>query len=268
MNENPSNTQVYGTMCKVLQNGGLAEFENLNPFFCQQVKALKAENISVGTNAKFTTGYFEGNLRTDGYKFGGDVKYTRTINFDFTTREITFLSEDCKADSRTAAQAAKSLGLKAYAQGDACFTNLDLVGSEYYKAADAGKALRRNLRGLCASEHQKLGYKFDGLTVLQSQFVSNGETEINLFPVYANLQDKKGKSYYTLLGWYSNPDGQNGEAEFKLDNVRESQVYGKTRIVTPAEKRKKAVVATLSVIGAAAVIGGFAFYLMLITGLI
>lgn len=258
------NTEIKTKIDELAQNGGLDALKTANPFLAEQLEQITAEKISVGECAKFIRGHFEGNLRTDGHKWAGDVKYTRTLNFDFTTGEITFVSNENRADMQTVAKTAKLYGLQRYAQAEAIYTKTELVGKEYFEIKDEIKALKRNLRGLCVAEHQKLGFWFESLNVLQYEFIPHQYDETPLYPVYVLLKDKKDNPYKTFIGWYSETDG-NPKIDLRLNDLLSAPVYQKTRIVSAAEKRKKVLVGCLAALAGLAVIGGTAAYLILST---
>lgn len=256
------NIEIKTKINELAKNGGLDTLKAANPFLANQLEEITAEKISVGECAKFIRGHFEGNLRTDGHKWAGDVKYTRTLNFDFTTGEITFVSNENRADMQTVARTARLYGLQRYAQAEAIYTKTELAGKEYFEIKDEMKALKRNLRGLCAAEHQKLGFWFESLNILEYEFIPHQDNEVPLYPVYVLLKDKKEKPYRTFIGWYSENDGKE-KIDIRLNDLLNTPLYQKTRIVSAAEKRKKALIGCLAALAALAVIGGTAAYLIL-----
>ncbi len=256
------NIAIKTKLGELSKNGGLDALKAANPLLASQLEEMTAEKITVGECAKFLKGHFEGNLRTDGYKWAGDVKYTRTLNFDFTTSEITFVSDENRADMQTVAKTARLYGLQRYAQAEAIYTKTELAGKEYYEIKDEMKALKRNLRGLCAAEHQKLGFWFESLDVLEYEFIPHQNDEVPLYPIYVLFKDKKEKPYRTFIGWYSETDGKE-KIDIRLNDLYNEPVYQKTKIVTPAEKRKKALVGCFAALAALAVIGGTVAYLVL-----
>jgi len=262
--DGPEN-KIKAEIDKLLKSDATDKLRAANPFLAEQLAALTPEKITVGECAKFIKGHFEGNLSTDGHKWAGDVKYTRTLNFDFTTAEITFVSNENRADNATVARTAQKLyGLQRYAQAEAIYTNTELVGKEYYYISDQMKALKRNLRGLCVVEHHKLGFWFEGLNIFEYEFIPHENDEPLIYPVYALLKDKKDVPYKTFIGWYSEKDGA-PQIELLLNELQNEPVYKKTRIVTAAEKRKKALIGCLVALAGLASIGGTVAYIILST---
>ena len=199
--------RVIAKLREYINGADFKKLEKSKPKIAEQLKNIKSENIdfSFPMSAKFFRGYFECNVRSNGYQYSGDFKNTRTINFNFTTKTIGFVDDDNTADSNALDVAAQLLGMHMYNLGAAKYAHLEQLGSEIYRQAECELALIRNAIPLCDFEHNKLDYTLDrsSIKILKSEFFREQSAELTICNIYANILDKKGKSIQIPIGYYA-----------------------------------------------------------------
>ncbi len=198
---------IFSEMQKFLNGAEFLKLLKSKPKIAEKIIKVKAEDLVLGdmATAKFITGYFKGNVRSEGFK--GDIN--RTLNFDFTTGEIGFIDDGNTADDNELYHAAHRLGVCMYDLGVAKYSHLEQLGKEVYRQDESELAQIRNLLPLCRKEHEKLGFilRPDTITILESEFIQEDSAEMLICPVYANITDNKGKASSFFLGYFSEMDG-------------------------------------------------------------
>lgn len=198
---------IFSEMQKFLNGADFLKLLKSKPKIAEKIIKIKSEDLLLGemATAKFITGYFQGNVRSEGFK--GDIN--RTLNFDFTTGEIGFIDDGNTADDNELYHAARRLGVCMYDLGVAKYSHLEQLGKEVYRQDESELAQIRNLLPICRREHEKLGFilRPDTITILESEFFQENSAEMLICPVYANITDDKGKTNQFFLGYFSDMDG-------------------------------------------------------------
>jgi len=198
---------IFSEMQKFLKGAEFLKLQKSKPKIAEKFIKIKAENVVLGemATAKFITGYFKGNVRSEGFK--GDIN--RTLNFDFTTGEIGFIDDGNTADDNELYHAAHRLGVCMYDLGVAKYSHLEQLGKEVYRQDESELAQIRNLLPICRREHEKLGFTLlpNTITILESYFFKEDSAEMLICPVYANITDDKEKTSRFFLGYFSDMDG-------------------------------------------------------------
>ena len=172
------------------------EFKSLqsdNPIVAAQIMELTPDKLIIGDCPKVFEAHFEGNVTGKGHNYSGDTRYERTFCTDFTTGYFLFIAEGGLSD--------KNL----------CNEALRLAKSEYsqvFNLSEKNTLVQNEIDILVKSELRKLDFWFDRARLNSWNLVHDSdETELPYYPVYANLNDGNGGVIKTVIGAYSDFDG-------------------------------------------------------------
>lgn len=197
--------KVFAKLQQFIKSGEYSKLQKKKQKVAEQIKGIKLDDLDFGDSAvaKFFSGYFKGNVRSEGFKRSGDVTHERTLNFNYTTKAIAFVDDDNTADGDELFYAAQLLDMHMYNLGVAKFAHLEQVEDEIYQQDESTLAQIRSVIPLCRMEHEKLGFTLitSSVTIIDSEFFREGEVEISVLPVYANITNEKGKITKLFLGY-------------------------------------------------------------------
>lgn len=235
-----------------------AAFAKDNPVVSAQIKSLTAGDLSFGECPTFGIAQIEGDLTADGVSYT-DARGKKTdiisshlddgyiqrykIAGPFTSDPLLIAPPENAADSATLKIVARRLDFGRY----------------YYENEVSGIA-QSTAKETAKNELARMDYKMQNFRVNTYRLnYTYGPLPVYVYPVYADLKDKKGKVHRTIIATYSEISVDNGEPldtpEIYADVqalIKEQKLGGRT---SKSAKKKKILAWVFGTLGVLLVLG-------------
>ncbi|MDE5942862.1 MAG: hypothetical protein K2H30_01470 [Clostridia bacterium] len=233
-------------------------FEKDNPVVAAQVKVLKAADLRFGDCPVFGIAQIEGDLTADGVSYTDargrktDIISSRLDNGyiqrykiagPFSSDAMLIAPSENTADDATCRIVAK---------------RLDFNG--FHHEREIAGMVQGCANSVAKQELARLDYKLQNCRVNTYRLnYTYGPMPVYIYPIFADLKDKKGKIHPTVIGTYSETNIDNGEPldvpEIVVDvqsMIANQKLGGKT---SKSAKKKRALAWTFGTLGVLAGLG-------------
>ncbi len=253
--------QIIERLNGYINSNAYAAFAKDNPVVSAQIKNLTAADLSFGECPTFGIAQIEGDLTADGVSYT-DARGKKTdiissrlddgyiqrykIAGPFTSDPLLVASADNTADRATCGIVAKRLDF-----------------NRFYYENELADLAQSTAKSVAKNELARLDYKMQNYRVNGWRLnYTYGPLPVYVYPVYANLKDKKGKIHPTVIATYAETSIENGEPlptpEICVD-VQEMIKYQKISDKTSKSAKKKKILAwvfgSLGVVAVLALLG-------------
>lgn len=241
-----------------VRSAAFGTFEKDNPTVAAQIKILRPEDIRFGDCPYMGTAQIEGDLTADGVSYT-DARGKKTdiissrlddgyiqrykLAGPFTSALMLVAPPENTADDATCRIVAK---------------RLDYNG--FHHEREIAEMVQSIANKAAKQELARLDYKLQNCRVNSYRLnYTYGPLPVYIYPIFADLKDKKGKIHPTVIGTYSEQNIENGERleipEIIVDvqsMIANQKLGNKT---SKAAKKKKALAWTFGTLGVLAGLG-------------
>lgn len=182
-----ANELVKQELVKYCKNEKWLKNKKANVDYANAVEQISEADITYGTQPIMAWGYVNANATAEGERYLNEVKSTRTISLDFTTKEALFKRNYCVQKTMEKAQ------------------KLGLCGTYYEYSSDLAEPEGKKL---CRQNLSDLNYSMKSYRLNRSNVVyTSNDIKIPIWPIYANIK-YKNKSKEEMIGYYYERNGQ------------------------------------------------------------
>lgn len=163
-----------------------------NKKLAEIIENLKPEDITFGKQPTLIKGCVYGNATGFGDKYFGDTVSRRTVNMDYNTNEMLFISDSNLADN------------------DTCYAAVDFIltkfSSALYTKNDIKYLAEKEGKSACWGELSDLGYlmkmKDFRLNRYYIRYITDPFT-VPIWPIYADINNGKKTKQLKIGYWYN-----------------------------------------------------------------
>ena len=218
--------QILARLAEYIEKNTSEKQKKKSAAFIKQVLNSGTEQLSFGESPSYEIGYVYGNVTAEGSRDAGDTTYTHTFTIDLQTPEYGFFNiSNNDPHKEVFKRACMRLGLNRYVYSVKKRLNSPKQISKVYVSCYEDEALQDYAMGICEEQLARINCYTDECRVNDYDFVETQETkESNIYPIYLTLQDKKGKDYNVLIGYYN---AATDDTYFEIDfsNTTASDVF-------------------------------------------